>query len=468
MRNKGLNKLKRTGSYQSLIDKINSYKPDINLRDKVVEGSKHSSTAISTAQQFFLVISAALSTAGRNVPYAGGIIGLLAIIPKALATILDKEKSFKEKAMSSALLTILTGLIITALVLGSTAALIIGAVTAGLVTAFEVVGLAGKISQKNALTSEYKLHQRFEEAIANRNIALDNNEFDELIALSYTQSLYKQRNGKIANENFTYLEKVKEKKGLKIHEFPSAQALNLLYDKKDQLVNSIRTKFQELEEHPSSEDEQRILRDIHIIKKDLYQNKVEIDAYTKNSKRLGSEVSKLNDKIAISKASASIGSLGFLLSVATVLLITGVFAAPPVAISVVLGLSIAVAVAGLLKFAAEKYVEYDHKKMEKAKQLHDETKVLDNALALYDAEKMQKEINRALEVRSSPIDIPSRENSPARQVSKESTSSLIDDEMSDNRATVAPKPVLEPVEDEEGERESEGEHEGEDIFHFEP
>ncbi|KTD75271.1 T4SS effector SidA family protein [Legionella waltersii] len=423
-------KLSQPEFYQKLKKTIFDYHHDRkSVTDLIQEGSETSGTILSGIQHFFQVFASTLAAMGHSIPYVGGILALLSLVPKSIAILLDKKKSVKEKVISAVLLTILFGLVLTATVLGASSAVLIGAVASGVVVIFEGVGLVGKLLVRNKLNQQISLHQRFEDGIKKGNLSLESNEFDELIALAFTQSSYKVTHGKEKDQSSIYLEQLMKQKGIDLNQFESVKRLVELYSIKDELMGNLKAKFIALEEQKSKEEKENTLREIHEIKLELYKNKQDISEYTHNSNALMMERSKLNDQIALSKASIGVAGAGCLLSVAAFLLISGIIAAPPVAITVVLSLAVVVVVAGLLKFAAEKFIEYDHKKMDLAKQAKDEDRLLEQALYRYGKEKQEKITPRAS---SQPIPIPGpqieRQDTLSSELDSSFDLSLLDEE----------------------------------------
>lgn len=390
---------KRQQNHFHLSNKMKKLKEEIqnqtsqseSLLHKVHKSSSFASTVLSGINNVFGLIAGFLS-AYKEVPVVGGILQLIAMVPKSIAIMTDPEKSKQEKIITASLIAVLLGLAITAFVLGSVAALIIGVVIASIVTVLEGAGFIGQAVAKYQTHNALKTKLEFNLFLEHR-IAPEGNTHDELFEIRAVELLHElekpnlQKKDQIRfTEELSFINEVLKKKDIipgSNKDNPAFKLQELYNTRKEQLselVQKIALKDTAVDES----DLQKHLDAIQVLQKKLIKTDDDIENITRPIEKLTDDNAKANEKLAFSYATFALAGAGTIFSVIGLLLVVGSVAAPPFVLPLLVGFGVGMAAISLLKWTAEKIAQYEDKKIQTQKsQLHEEL-ILDEALNGYD------------------------------------------------------------------------------------
>lgn len=337
------------------------------LQDKIFEGSTKASVVFTGINNVFNLISSSLAAAGKNIPLAGPILGLISIIPKSIALLVNPKSSRSNKIVSALILSALIGISLAAIIIGSTFALIIGLVfTVGLTLA-EGFNLIIRSINKYQSSKAYNLKSEFNELVE-QHIIPTSDQFDELfqiraIELEHELTRYDLHHEDKVNlaKELIFIHKVLHTKNKPINQqvHGNAATLQQLYIQRKEQVTELSNQIAQITPTATLDDSQELLDKIKLLQKELFTNEERIQAITKPidlleyNDLLNAEILTL----AISAVTLAAGST--IISALILTLALGSVPAPQIALPILIGLGVAIASGGLLKWAAKKYSQYE-------------------------------------------------------------------------------------------------------------
>lgn len=377
---------------------------NISLLEEVHRGSTLVSNITGFINHLFNIISSAMSVAAKAIPVVGAVIQLASVIPKAIAILTDPKKSIPEKIVSAILIATLVALSITAFALGSVAALIIGTVIASIVTVVDSLGFMGKIFEKYKISQASNQKKELNALLAQRIIP-ESDKFNDELEIRAVELEHKVNNSKVNNdeknrlvEELEFINSILKQKNIIAGSNPQSPAFKLKehYIKRQEQINEFTNKIAAVESAKDPVQKKKCLDEILAIQKDLLVTEGKIEALTKSLETLKSEGVDANAGIALSGATAALSAAGAIISILALVLIVGGIAAPQVAIPIIVGLGIGLAVLGFIKFMGEKLVEMEMNRRKENKSTVLKENVMNEALNAYSNQNSNKQMQELL------------------------------------------------------------------------
>lgn len=288
----------------------------------------------------------------KNIPFVGGIVQLLALLPRTVSILADPKKSFTEKMISVSIISSLIILSIMAFFLKTIGALILGVVI-GSVMSFIDLMLVSKTTKKKLQTSSvYHDKKAFLELIKNRIRFKDKyfNEQAEIRCLELEhQSELAPLNSEAQND-LRYLNSILPKDWI---ENKSKHPLKQLYEQRRLALLELGKQFEDITSKPY--DENTSLNFDEIIKIDK-----QISKYTKPLDQLKLENAFANKRIFITYANLAIALTSTAVSIIALLAGMSVLVAPPIFLPLMVVVGVSLAVLGLSRWLVS--LDFEKKK----------------------------------------------------------------------------------------------------------
>ncbi|HHM0577270.1 TPA: T4SS effector SidA, partial [Legionella pneumophila] len=287
------------------------------------------------------VIDSFLS-AYRQIPLVGGILQLVATVAKSISIVSDPEKSIAEKIISSILIAAIIALSITAITLGGLAAAIIGTVIASTVTIMEGLGFFGKIAEKFQLANSYKMKKEFIDLVAKR-IEPDNDKYNDLLeirAIELQHELEKSYPNQIEQqqlkEELNFINTVLRKKNITPgnNKENDAYKLNQLYAKRAEQLKTLVDKIALINPTGKRAEQNKLLSEIKSLQKEITKTDDSIEEIIAPLAKIERDNLKSTINLPLSYSTFAIAAASTLISIAGLLVVAGVIAAPPIMVPI--------------------------------------------------------------------------------------------------------------------------------------
>ncbi|HAT3977415.1 TPA: T4SS effector SidA [Legionella pneumophila] len=378
-----------------------------SLGEQIHAGTTTASTITTGVSHVFNVIDSFLS-AYRQIPLVGGILQLVATLAKSISIVSDPEKPIAEKIVSSILIAAIIALSITAITLGGLAAAIIGTIIASTVTIMEGLGFFGKIAEKFQLANSYKIKKEFIDLVAKRTEP-DNDKYNDLFeirAIELQHELEKSYPNKMEQqlkEELNFINAVLRKKNIipGNNKESDAYKLNQLYTKRAEQLKTLVDKIALINSIIKSAEQKELLNEIKSLQKEITKTDDSIEEIIAPLAKIERDNLKSTINLPLSYSTFAIAAASTLISIAGLLVVAGVIAAPPIMVPVMFAVGSVMAVIGLIKWTAEKMAETEDAQLKAEETAKHQDAVLDEALSVY-----EQQLN---------LDLASHSN-PARQV----------------------------------------------------
>ncbi|MGX8786588.1 T4SS effector SidA [Legionella pneumophila] len=378
-----------------------------SLGEQIHAGTTTASTITTGISHVFNVIDSFLS-AYRQIPLVGGILQLVATLAKSISIVSDPEKPIAEKIVSSILIAAIIALSITAITLGGLAAAIIGTIIASTVTIMEGLGFFGKIAEKFQLANSYKIKKEFIDLVAKRTEP-DNDKYNDLFeirAIELQHELEKSYPNKMEQqlkEELNFINAVLRKKNIipGNNKESDAYKLNQLYTKRAEQLKTLVDKIALINSIIKSAEQKELLNEIKSLQKEITKTDDSIEEIIAPLAKIERDNLKSTINLPLSYSTFAIAAASTLISIAGLLVVAGVIAAPPIMVPVMFAVGSVMAVIGLIKWTAEKMAETEDAQLKAEETAKHQDAVLDEALSVY-----EQQLN---------LDLASHSN-PARQV----------------------------------------------------
>ncbi|HEN4770779.1 TPA: T4SS effector SidA [Legionella pneumophila] len=379
-----------------------------SLQEQIHAGTTTASTITTGVSHVFNVIASFLS-AYRQIPLVGGILQLVATLAKSISIVSDPEKLIAEKIVSSILIAAIIALSITAITLGGLVAAIIGTVIASAVTIMEGLGFFGKIAEKFQLANSYKMKKEFINLVAKR-IKPDDDKYNDLFeirAIELQHELEKSYPNKMEQQQFkeelNFINAVLRKKNIipGSNKESDAYKLNQLYTKRAEQLKTLVDKIALINSIIKSAEQKELLNEIKSLQKEITKTDDSIEEIIAPLAKIERDNLKSTINLPLSYSTFAIAAASTLISIAGLLVVAGVIAAPPIMVPVMFAVGSVMAVIGLIKWTAEKMAETEDAQLKAEETAKHQDAVLDEALSVYEQQL--------------DLDLASHSN-PARQV----------------------------------------------------
>ena len=362
-----------------------------SLMEKVYEGSRFATIITTGISNVFNVIASFLSSF-QSIPLIGGIFQGIAAIPQAIAFISDPKITLAQKALSGLLLAVVGGIALTAFLLGSVATLIFGTVLSSFLTLMEGYYFTYRVIDKFQKSKRYNERDEFVTLIEERRYPEEDKYNDQLeiraVELEHAlagNGLNKNTKRKIEDE-LGFINGVLNKKGIVIGENPESTASQLseLYKIHKEQLAELTEKLSLITEETKLEGHNEILDEIQKIQKAILTTEEDIAYFTKPINELFFENDIATDKLGISLSNFALSAAATIVSIFGLLVGVGVVVAPPILVPVMLGISISLAVVGLVKWITEKIVQQQERSYLAKKEEHQKVTILEESLYAYE------------------------------------------------------------------------------------
>lgn len=362
-----------------------------SLHEYVHDSNNKANTLLFIVNNIFSIIDSSLSGLKNiPVPLVGFVMDMVAVIPQSGAILTDPKKSIPEKIIAASIIGGMSALTITIFVVGGAAAAIISAVISCVGAIIEGSSLFGLSTQKYTTAKAYQLKKEFDALIEQKNIpqSAQYNELFEVRAVELwhqiTQPWLKRSERQQIEDELEFIDKVLNEKKLLVGANQKGAAAHLiaLYKERDDKMADLVTAATKIDSGNHS-----VANNVSQIKDEVIALDARIKEITASKEHLKAISSDLNSTLAHTSTNLVLSGVGFAFSIIGVLLTVGVFIAPPLLLSVMIGIGIAVSVIGLLKWGAEKYGEYHRDKQASAKLVQQENSILNETLTHYACQK---------------------------------------------------------------------------------
>ncbi|HAT2067188.1 TPA: T4SS effector SidA [Legionella pneumophila] len=362
-----------------------------SLGEQIHDGTTTASTITTGINHLFNVIASFLSSY-RQIPLVGGVLQLVAILAKSISIVSDPEKSIAEKIISSILIAAIIALSITAITLGGLAAAIIGTVIASTVTIMEGLGFFGKIAEKFQLANSYKMKKEFIDLVAKR-IEPDNDKYNDLLeirAIELQHELEKSYPNQIEQqqlkEELNFINAVLKKKNIipGNNKENDAYKLNQLYAKRAEQLKTLVDKIALINPTGKSAEQNKLLNEIKSLQKEITKTDGSIEEIIAPLAKIERDNLKSTINLPLSYSTFAIAAASTLISIAGLLVVAGVIAAPPIMVPIMFAVGSVMAIIGLIKWTAEKMAEIEDAQLKAEETAKHEDAVLDEALSVYE------------------------------------------------------------------------------------
>lgn len=306
-----------------------------SLGEQIHAGTATASTITTGVSHVFNVIASFLSNY-RQIPLVGGILQLVATLAKSISIVSDPEKPIAEKIISSILIAAIIALSIAASTLGGLAAAIIGTVIASTVTIMEGLGFFGKIAEKFQLANSYKMKKEFINLVAKR-IEPDNDKYNDLFeirAIELQHELEKSYPNKMEQqqlkEELNFINAVLRKKNIipGNNKESDAYKLNQLYTKRAEQLKTLVDKIALINSIIKSAEQKELLNEIKSLQKEITKTDDSIEEIIAPLAKIERDNLKSTINLPLSYSTFAIAAASTLISIAGLLVVAGVIAAP--------------------------------------------------------------------------------------------------------------------------------------------
>ncbi|WBV62651.1 T4SS effector SidA [Legionella pneumophila 130b] len=361
-----------------------------SLGEQIHAGTTTASTITTGINHLFNVIASFLSSY-RQIPLVGGVLQLVAILAKSISIVSDPEKSIAEKIISSILIAAIIALSIAAITLGGLAAAIIGTVIASTVTIMEGLGFFGKIAEKFQLANSYKMKKEFIDLVAKR-IEPNNDKYNDLFeirAIELQHELEKSYPNQIEQqqlkEELNFINAVLRKKYHPGNNKENdAYKLNQLYAKRAEQLKTLVDKIALINPTGKRAEQNKLLSEIKALQKEITKTDDSIEEIIAPLAKIERDNLKSTINLPLSYSTFAIAAASTLISIAGLLVVAGVIAAPPIMVPIMFAVGSVMAIIGLIKWTAEKMAEIEDAQLKAEKTAKHEDAVLDEALNVYE------------------------------------------------------------------------------------
>ncbi|HDV5712251.1 TPA: T4SS effector SidA [Legionella pneumophila] len=402
-----------------------------SLGEQIHAGTTAASTITTGVSHVFNVIDSFLS-AYRQIPLVGGILQLVATIAKSISIVSDPEKPIAEKIISLILIAAIIALSITAITLGGLAAAIIGTVIASTVTIMEGLGFFGKIAEKFQLANSYKMKKEFIDLVAKR-IEPDNDKYNDLLeirAIELQHELEKSYPNQIEQqqlkEELNFINTVLRKKNITPgnNKENDAYKLNQLYAKRAEQLKTLVDKIALINPTGKRAEQNKLLSEIKSLQKEITKTDDSIEEIIAPLAKIERDNLKSTINLPLSYSTFAIAAASTLISIAGLLVVAGVIAAPPIMVPIMFAVGSVMAIIGLIKWTAEKMAEIEDAQLKAEETAKHEDAVLDEALNVYEQQLNLELVSPANPARQVKNILTVQDKVPALSPTESTVSSL--------------------------------------------
>ncbi|RUR18517.1 hypothetical protein ELY21_07385 [Legionella sp. km535] len=361
------------------------------LMEQVYEGSRFASLVTTGISNVFNVIASFLSSF-KTIPIIGSVFQTIATIPQAISFIADPKITFTQKAITGLVLLVVGGIALAAFMLGNIATLILGTVFSSIFTLLEGYNFTTRVIDKFKKSNRYNESNEFVTLIQERRYP-ETDKYNEQLEVRAVElehllagnQFKKETKRKLKNE-LGFIKGILNKKEIIIGQNPenTASQLSELYKIHQDQLGELAEKLSLITEATKLEGHDDILDEIQKIQNAILTTEEDIALITKPIKELNFENNIASDKLSISFSTFMLNVAATLVSFMGLLLGLGVIAAPHVFVPIMVGIGISLAIAGLIRWIAEKVTQYDERTYLRKKEEHQKETILDESLYMHE------------------------------------------------------------------------------------
>lgn len=392
----------------SFVDRVaNFFRQNFN-QETVHKNSRFADFVSGTIANIIGLI-AAIPTAVAEIPVIGFAVKMFAVLPGAVNTLTDSQKSIGERAIALGTLAGVVALSIAAFTIVTVAtgvsigvaivqASIIGTALSAFMTAMETYKLIFLSIEKNKAKTALEDKKEFEEAVG-RKVMPEGNKFDDQLEIRAVELQRKKSTSGLtsdeqqeAEDKLKFVESVLLTKGITVgaNEEGSAYKLQELYKKRDQKLMDIAPLIKDIQSAPEGSDLTDTFEKMRALQEEIVTIDDEIDEITQPLEKVTRRDLVADENIAESVTTLSMAVVGLILSVAGYLVAAGTFAT--IVGPVLSGFGIGMAGLSLVTGMAFKYAEHEDIKTAEQKMEKQKDNILDEALDYYEKNQAQKSL----------------------------------------------------------------------------